>query len=146
VAFNSDGSRLATAHEDGAARIWSLANLAGTQQPAPTHTLAGHIGSAWDAAFNPAGDLLATLGFDGAVRLWDAATGEELLAIPGENNGPDLGFSPDGRSLAVTSGSGKVIVYAVHLDDLLALARSRLTRSLTPAECQRYFRMADCPG
>lgn len=146
VAFSSDGSRLATAHEDGAARIWSLANLAGMQQPAPAHTLAGHIGSAWDAAFNPAGDLLATLGFDGAVRLWDAATGEELLAIPGENNGPDLGFSPDGRSLAVTSGSGKVIVYAVHLDDLQALARSRLTRSLTPAECQRYFRMADCPG
>lgn len=146
VAFSSDGSRLATAHEDGAARIWSLANLAGMQQPAPTHTLAGHTGSAWDAAFSPAGDLLATLGFDGAVRLWDAATGEELLAIPGENNGPDLGFSPDGRFLAVTSGSGKVIVYAVHLDDLLALARSRLTRSLTPAECQRYLRVADCPG
>jgi WD40 repeat protein/DNA-binding SARP family transcriptional activator len=146
VAFNSDGARLATAHEDGAARIWSLANLAGTQQMAPTHTLAGHIGSAWDAAFNPAGDLLATLGFDGAVRLWDAATGEELLAIPGENNGPDLEFSPDGRLLATTSGSGDVRVYAVHLDDLLALARSRLTRSLTPAECQRYLRVADCPG
>jgi WD40 repeat protein len=145
VAWSADGGRLATAHEDGAARIWSLANLAGTQQPAPTHTLAGHIGSAWDAAFNPAGDLLATLGFDGSVRLWDAATGEELLAIPGENNGPDLAFSPDGRHLAAASGSGKVVVYAVHLDDLLALARSRLTRSLTQAECQRYLRVEDCP-
>lgn len=146
VAFSADGSRLATAHEDGAARIWSLTNLTGMQQPAPTHTLAGHTGSAWDAAFNPAGDLLATLGFDGAVRLWDATTGQELLAIPGENNGADLQFSPDGRFLATTSGSGKMMVYAVHLDDLLALARSRLTRSLTPAECQRYLRVADCPG
>ena len=146
VAFSSDGNRLATAHEDGAARIWSLANLAGTRQPAPTHTLAGHIGSAWDAAFNPAGDLLATLGFDGAVRLWDAATGEELLAIPGENNGPDLQFSPDGRALATTSGSGKVMVYAVTLEDLLALAQARLTRSLTQSECRRFLHLDQCPG
>lgn len=146
VAFSSDGSRLATAHEDGAARLWGLASLAGTQPPAPTHTLAGHTGSAWDAAFSPDGDLLATLGFDGAVRLWNAATGEELLAIPGENNGADLQFSPDGRFVATTSGSGKVLVYAVTLDDLLALAQARLTRSLTQSECQRYLHLDECPG
>lgn len=146
VAFSADGSRLATAHEDGAARIWSLTNLTGMQQPAPTHTLAGHTGSAWDAAFNPAGDLLATLGFDGAVRLWDTTTGQELLAIPGENNGADLQFSPDGRFLATTSGSGKMMVYAVTLDDLLALAQARLTRALTQSECQRYLHLDECPG
>ena len=76
----------------------------------------------------------------------DAASAEELLAIPGENNGPDLQFSPDGRSLATTSGSGKVMVYAVTLDDLLALAKARLTRSLTPSECQRYLHLDECPG
>ncbi len=110
--------------------------------------LGGHVQVvvAVSVDFDPAGDLLATASIDGTTRLWGAASEEELLAISGENNGPDLEFSPDGRLLAANSGSGKVIVYAVHLDDLLALARSRLTRSLTQAECQRYLRVADCPG
>ncbi len=145
VAFSADGGRVATAHEDGA-RIWDLNAANGTVQPRVTQTLVGHTGSVWDAAFNPAGNRVATLSWDGTARLWDAATGEELLVIPGENNGPDLEFSPDGRFLATTSGSGAVFVYAVHLDDLLALARSRLTRSLTQAECQRFLHVEDCPG
>jgi DNA-binding SARP family transcriptional activator len=109
----------------------------------------GAIGSAardtTSVDFDPAGARLATLGFDGTVRLRDATSGTELLTIAGENNGADLTFSPDGRYLAAASGSGKISVYAVHLDDLLALARSRLTRSLTPAECQRYLRVENCP-
>ena len=146
VAFNADSSRLATAHEDGTARLWDLTTGDETQQPVAALTLVGHTGSVWDAAFNPAGDRVATLSWDGTARLWDATTGEELLTLRGENNGPDLAFSPDGRLLATTSGSGKVHVYATGLNDLLALARERVTRSLTQAECQRYLHVETCPG
>ena len=68
-----------------------------------------------------------------------------MLTIPGDNNGPDLEFSPDGRFLATTSGSGKVYMYVVDVQDLLALAQSRLTRSLTRDECRRFLRMDECP-
>lgn len=145
VAFSADGNYLATAHEDGAARVWSLSHPAETEKPSATLSLTGHTGTVWDVSFSPAGDLLATLGFDGTARLWNAVTGQELLTIPGDNNGPDLEFSPDGRFLATTSGSGKVYVYVVDVQDLLALAQSRLTRSLTRDECRKFLRMDECP-
>ncbi|HNS01227.1 MAG TPA: BTAD domain-containing putative transcriptional regulator [Anaerolineae bacterium] len=144
VAFSADGSRMATAHEDGA-RIWDLQAAQEAAQPVAAQTLLGHTGSVWDAAFNPAGDRVATLSWDGTARLWDAATGEELLTLRGENNGPDLAFTPDGRFLATTSGSGAVHVYAAQIDDLLALAQSRLTRTLTQTECQRFLHVDACP-
>ncbi|MEZ4767868.1 MAG: WD40 repeat domain-containing protein [Caldilineales bacterium] len=68
-----------------------------------------------------------------------------MLTLRGENNGPDLAFTPDGRFLATTSGSGNVHIYATALDDLLTLARERVTRPLTQAECQRFLHMEACP-
>src|SRR5262249_55228405 len=38
----------------------------------------------------------------GQVKVWDAATGKELLALPGHQ----LAFSPDGTRLATASGGG----------------------------------------
>ena len=45
-----------------------------------------------------------------------------------------LAFSPDGTRLASSSVDGTTRVYAVDVDDLVALARSRLTRWFTPAD------------
>jgi len=39
------------------------------------------------------------------VRLWDAATGEELVRLPGHSNYVfSLAFSPDGKTLVSSSG------------------------------------------
>jgi len=38
-----------------------------------------------------------------------------------------------------------VQIYAMDIHDLLKLARSRVTRNLTPDECQRYFQSEKCP-
>jgi hypothetical protein len=37
-----------------------------------------------------------------------------------------------------------VRVWALDLDDLIAIARRKVTRGLTAAECRRYLRR-DCP-
>jgi len=66
---------------------------------------------------------------------------EVILTLPGEM----VAYSPDGKRLASSSVDGTTRVYAVDVDDLVALARSRLTRWFTPAECKQYLHMDVCP-
>ena len=47
--------------------------------------------------------------------------------------------------MGVESEDGTVQVYAMDVYDLLKLARSRVTRNLTPDECIRYFQSKTCP-
>jgi hypothetical protein len=56
-----------------------------------------------------------------------------------------VAWSPDGKRLASADADGIVQVYAIDIDDLLKLAHSRITRDLTPEECQRYFQSKKCP-
>jgi WD40 repeat protein len=146
VDFNPTGNLLVTAHEDGTAQIWDVSiHGLGPERDQSVQTLVGHNSTVWDAAFSPNGEHLATISFDGTVRLWDIESGDELLAWPGNNNGPDLEFSPDGQHLAVTSGDGSVRVFILTLEELIDLANSRLTRSFTLEECQKYLHRDTCP-
>ena len=56
-----------------------------------------------------------------------------------------VAFSPDGKRLATASEDVTVQVYALDGRELLKLARSRVTRTFTAEECQRYFQSASCP-
>jgi hypothetical protein len=38
-----------------------------------------------------------------------------------------------------------VYIYVLSLDELVGIAESRLTRSLTEEECQEFLRMDACP-
>jgi len=69
-----------------------------------------------------------------------------LLSLPGHQSlVVRLAFSPDGRTLATASLDGTARVYVVPPEDLLALARSRLTRPLNLEECQKYLHQEMCP-
>jgi WD40 repeat protein len=56
-----------------------------------------------------------------------------------------VAFSPDGKRLATPSGDGTVQVYALDIPELLNPAPSRVTRTFTAEECQRYFQSPSCP-
>ena len=140
LAISGDGRRMVTGGSDGTAKVWRL--------PSGHRllTLRGHSGAIQDVAFSPDGKQVATTGDDTTTRLWDAATGELLLTLRGPTFAVHrVAFSPDGRRLATASGDGNVRIYMLPLDELVGVARRRLTRSWTPAECREFLKQDPCP-
>ncbi len=146
VAFSPDGTRLATASFDGSVKMWQAA----TDQE--LFTLTRDQYSIMEVAFSPDGTRLAAASGGRRVIVWDISgdleagtnTGQELLTLPSE--GRTVAFSPDGRLLATgndTDITGRV--YILPVDELLPLARSRLTRTWTPEECWQYLHLEACP-
>jgi WD40 repeat protein/class 3 adenylate cyclase len=138
LAFSPDGKRLATGDFGGLLQVWDA--LTGK------NLLSLHAHDGWISGlrFSPNGSLLASSGADGIAKLWDASTLQDLLTLHTGGDGPVL-FSPDGKRLATAGENGKVLIYLVNVDDLIALAQSRLTRSLTTEECQQYLHLDTCP-
>jgi WD40 repeat protein len=94
--FSPDGALLATAGDDGTARLWNVAT--GRERA----SLAAHSGPLRGCVFSPDGALLATAGDDG-VELWDVDRHRHRKrAIFGDHSAPvhDCAFSPDGALLA----------------------------------------------
>jgi WD40 repeat protein len=89
---------------------------------------------------------LATAGFDSVYRLWDFPTGDLMLELNvGRLAGfPSIGFSPDGSYLLYQDAGRVLRRYNLDLDVLVELAESRLTRTLTDAECQTYLHVEAC--
>lgn len=78
-------------------------------------------------------------------RLWET-TGRAQLTILNVTPTGALAFNPGGNLLAVPTADGTTRVYAIDVDDLLDLARSRVTRHFALAECRRYFQSGECPS
>jgi WD40 repeat protein len=104
--------------------------------------------TAADVQTSPVENLAAPVDLDGMVRLWQIQPLREILVVsPGPSGyiGPDgLAFSPDGTRLAVDVGD-TVRVYALDIDDLIGLARDRVTRGFTDQECRQYLHLERCP-
>jgi WD40 repeat protein len=99
LAFSPDGTRLASGSADNTVKLWDVAT--GTQ----LLSLEGHVERVNAGAFSPDGLTLATADQGRVVRLWDGVGGREVFTLHG---GVALGlaFSPDGKHLAATAGSG----------------------------------------
>jgi WD40 repeat protein/DNA-binding CsgD family transcriptional regulator len=139
LAFGA-GGKFATASEDGTAKIWHF------ETGEDRVTFRGHGAAVNQVAFSPNGTRVVTSSEDGTTKLWDARTGEEQLALYGPYH-PVYGvdFSPDGRLLATASADGTVSLYVLPIDELVELARDRVTRTLTDEECRQYLHLDACP-
>ncbi|MBE0681505.1 MAG: helix-turn-helix domain-containing protein [Anaerolineales bacterium] len=142
IAYSPDGSMIASGSGDGTAILWDAATGAKLQ------TLIGHSSQIQSVAFSPDGKLLATGSEDNTAKVWDVASGEEILTLPGNLGGVrGVAFSPvtDSTRLVVASSDGVTRIFVLPINELLALAQSRVTRLMTTEECQKYLHVEQCP-
>jgi WD40 repeat protein len=143
IAYSPDGRKIATASNDTTAKIWDATT--GRE----LLTLTGHSTELRPIAFSPDGKFLATGSGDNTAKVWGVESGQELLTLPGSAGGVyGVAFSPSdhGSHLALASNDGVVRILTLQMDELLALAQSRVTRSLTSAECKKYLHVEHCPS
>jgi WD40 repeat protein/tRNA A-37 threonylcarbamoyl transferase component Bud32/energy-coupling factor transporter ATP-binding protein EcfA2 len=118
VAFSPDGRRVATASEDGTARVWDAAT--GEEQARLEHTWA--VGS---VAFSPDGRWVATTSEDDTARVWDAQTGVEQIQLGGGAGVASVAYSPDGQRLATGHLDNTVRMWDAETGAELVLLRHR---------------------
>jgi WD40 repeat protein len=139
VDFSPDGKQVALASIKGIG-LWDA--ITGKQ----LLILKGHTAWVNQVTFSHDGKFLASGSNDGTARIWDVATGVNILTLPVDIGGSGgVSFTPDGKQLAV-GGSQGIYIFTLPIGDVIALAKYRVTRTLTLEECQEYLHMEVCPA
>jgi hypothetical protein len=145
VAVAPSVRRAAIALDDGLIRQFDLTSGVEREVLRPLES----AGRAWTVAWSTDGTRVAAGYDDGAVRVWDADTGEQVATFPVATGDTviEVAFDPQGSRLAVSTALNPLVRIldcdvCGSLDEVIGLARSRVTRSLTPQERATYLHEA----
>jgi len=80
------------------------------------------------------------------MKVWDLNSGRELITLAAHCTAVrSVAWTADGKRLLSGGDDGIIQVYAMDVDLLLSLASTRVTRNLTPEECQKYLHLDEVP-
>ena len=109
VAFNDDGTLLASGGMDSDVRIWNASD--GTL----VRTFTEHTSAVMAVAFIPGTDLVASAGYDSTVRVWSVTDGSVLHRLTARHSEIlSLAVSPDGEWIASGDYAGYVDLWSVN--------------------------------
>jgi WD40 repeat protein len=106
----------------------------------------GRLGENYWVWYSPDKKFFAYKDLDGGFNVMDIATQQDILKVSGQELNM-VRFSPDGTRVVVSDLEQNVVrVFVLHANDLVALAKTRVTRSFTSSECWTYMHTTkDCP-
>ena len=114
VAYNHNGTRLATANLDGMIKIWDPAKGDCLQ------SLKGHEGPVNTVVFTPDGKMIVSGSDDKSIKLWDANTGKILRTFSGHSDRiTSICMSPDGDFFVSGSNDRTVKTWSLASGDIL---------------------------
>ena len=112
IAIAPDDRTIAATTPFGEVSFWALR----TRRPIAPPQIA-HVGPVWTPTFSRDGRWMATSSADTVVRLWDMRRHQPVAKLVPGIFVDDVGLSPDGTTLAVTTGAergqGSVEIYSV---------------------------------
>ena len=128
IAFNPDGSLLASASADNVVRLW-IPDTETLQA-----TLHGHTASVLSVAFSSDGSLLASGSADGTIRIWIPDTETLQATLHGHTASVlSVAFSSDGLLLASGSANGTVRLWNLVTETLQATLEAHMASVLSVA-------------
>jgi WD40 repeat protein len=134
AAYSPDGKHIVTGSSDRTAKIWDASN------GRLVRTLRGHEHQVRRVAYSSDGNFIVTASWDATVKIWRAQDGQIVRTLRGHGNRVmGATFKNDGSTIVTAGDDGTMHQHPVSIDDLLALAESRVTRSLSDEERSTYL-------
>jgi WD40 repeat protein len=139
VVYSPDGSDLAAADRSGTLQVLD----ADTGEVVATPE---RVSGRTALVYSPDGRFLAGAGPGPLAHLWDMESHRIVRRLQGAAYPPrGVAFVNGGAELRVASGEGIDRGYVIDPLRLVELARDRVTRGLTDAECQLHLRRPCAP-